>query len=104
MGLLDRVVDVFSSDHRYRDEVKEWQTTGQFPVDVVRTYQHDRVERNDLRRLQDLGYRVVKREQLFAAKREELFGRRQGGDIGNVSGGGKQPAGRQITYTRDQFV
>jgi hypothetical protein len=96
MSVLDQVLDFFSYDRRCRDEIKEWQRTGSFPDDVVRVYKNERVLRNDIRRMQALDYRVIKREELYRPA--------EGGDVGDVSGGGGVPIGRQITFTRNPFA
>jgi hypothetical protein len=96
MSLPDQVLDFFSYDHRCRDEIEEWQRTGNFPDDVVRVYKSERVLRTDLRRMQAVGYRVIGREELYRTA--------EGGDIEDVSGTGGVPVGRQITYTRSTFA
>jgi hypothetical protein len=78
---LERVADIFIRDHRYRSEISEWRQKGKFPDYVVRSYRNERLEHTDLLRMQALGYRVVRRQELF----------RTGRGI---------PVGMRLTYSR----
>jgi hypothetical protein len=98
MTFGDRLLDLFSPDHQYRDEVKKWQRTGQFPDPVMRWYKSGRVQGKDVRRMQALGYRVVKREEAYIAA---ISGDSPG--FGGPATSGGIPRGWKITYTRTQF-
>ncbi len=64
MRLLTSLLDFFSPDHRYRDEVREWTSSARFPDSVVRTYTSRRVQKSDIRRMQSLGYHITSQEEL----------------------------------------
>jgi len=56
---FDQLLDFFSFDHRYRDEIRQWQASGQYPDEIVRRYTNEKVRLRDFRRMTDLGYDFV---------------------------------------------
>ena len=62
MSELDKIEDVLSVDHRYRDEIKQWHATGKFPEEVVRDYEHDGEKNRDIARMLECGYTVAHEE------------------------------------------
>jgi hypothetical protein len=69
MAGIDKIEDLFSADHRYRDEIKQWQEAGAYPEEVVREYETDGEKHKDIVRMTQLGYSNV---------HEELTDRRMG--------------------------
>lgn len=101
MALFDSILHFLSPGRKFRDEISEWQRTGSYPAEVVRLYRNQRTRHADVRRMQMLGYHVVKQVSL-AGGPSGIRGTSLGsiGGTGNVSG--MSGGAVQVTYTKRQ--
>ncbi len=63
---LSKLLDYLSSEHAWQDQEKEWEASGDLPDDFERTYRSEGSYQEDETRLQAMGYRPIRHQDMHA--------------------------------------